>query len=182
MRGVLIRPEPVIEGAITKGTKGTKSSKEEEGDGFEQGRRGTMVIDRSRARTARVAPNRECDSGHASTSRASLAKCVGFLLGGIFFAWNLLVVYAFSSMVDPALPRGQRNAEIVRRFLLGDGIHHVFLVIGLCAAAVICFASAGTNIWAVATGRSGRASKLAISTGALALSLLAFATVYFVFS
>jgi hypothetical protein len=113
---------------------------------------------------------------------ASLAKCVAFLIGGLFFAWNLLVIYAFASMVDPALPSDQQTSETFRRFLFGDGIHQIFIVTGMFVAALICFALAGTNIWTVATGKRTKTRLSIMSTGAVTLTIIVFGMIYLVFA
>lgn len=110
---------------------------------------------------------------------AATVKSAVFFLGGLFFAWNLLLVYGFSTMVDPALPDQQRNQEIVRRFLFGDGIPHTVFVVGLFAGALICFALCAMNLWSRVTGvqKGTRNSKISIAT--LVLALIVLGLIYF---
>ena len=83
-------------------------------------------------------------------------------------------------MVDPALPSDQRTAEIVRRFLFGDGIHQLFIVAGMFAAALICFALAGNNVWTIITGTNTKARLSTISAGVITLTILVFGMIYVV--
>lgn len=118
-----------------------------------------------------------CANATADRS-ASLAKCGAFLIGGLFFAWNLLVNYAFASMVDPELPSDQKTSETFRQFLFGDGIHQVFIVAGMFVSALICFALAGTNILAAATGKRSKSSLSIMSTGAVTLTIVVLGMIY----
>jgi len=111
---------------------------------------------------------------------SSLAKCAAFLIGGLFFAWNLLVIYAFASIVDPALPADQQLNETIRRFLFGDGLHQILIVTVMFIASVLCFTFAGTNFWAVITGKRGNIRIARISTGAVGLTIFVFGIIYFV--
>ncbi|EMB18951.1 membrane protein [Rhodopirellula europaea 6C] len=47
---------------------------------------------------------------------------------GLTFAWQTLVVYAFSTMVDPQIRGGDRAKMIADRFLFGDGPFQIVIV------------------------------------------------------
>ena len=47
---------------------------------------------------------------------------------GLVFAWPLLVIYGFSTMVDPRLEHHNRTQAIMDRFLFGDGPWQILLI------------------------------------------------------
>ena len=84
----------------------------------------------------------------------SFLKCVAYSLGGLFFFWKLLVVFAFASMVDPSLPQDERNMETLRRFFMANGLIQL-LFIGLSfALAITCTIFALTSLYNTITGKS----------------------------
>ena len=49
--------------------------------------------------------------------------------GFVIFGYFLLMCYGFSSMVDPELPRPERDQLIAQRFLLGDHFSQLPLIV-----------------------------------------------------
>lgn len=47
---------------------------------------------------------------------------------GVVFGWQTLVIYAFSTMVDPQIPGDERTRMFADRFLFGDGPFQIVLV------------------------------------------------------
>ena len=109
---------------------------------------------------------------------AAIVKFIAFIVGGLFFVWNLLVVYAFSSMVNPELPSDQRTAEIFRRFLFGESIAHIIMVTGLIAATLMCFALASINAWTLISKTNLEYQLSNISTATLALAIVIVGLTY----
>lgn len=47
---------------------------------------------------------------------------------GLMFAWQALVIYAFSAMVDPQISGDERTRIVADRFLFGDGSFQIVVV------------------------------------------------------
>ena len=55
---------------------------------------------------------------------------------GLMFGWQTLMIYAFSTMVDPQLRGDERARVIAHRFFFGDGpFQIVFICVFMCLAA-----------------------------------------------
>lgn len=88
---------------------------------------------------------------------------------GLMFAWQTLVAYAFSTMVDPQIRGGERAKMIADRFLFGDGPFQIVIVcvfIYLAATGMISAMLFSTfAIWRQPTLKAG--AMISCCTGGL---------------
>lgn len=96
---------------------------------------------------------------------------------GLMFGWQTLVIYAFSTMVDPQIHDSERSRIIAERFLFGDGRFQLVVVCVFTYLATTGLISA-IVFFAVAVFHRPRlkvAAKISCSAGALAtLSIVGY--------
>lgn len=87
--------------------------------------------------------------------RLSIVISAVSLVVGLAFAWSLLAIYAFSTMIDPQITGDERKRLIADRFLYGDGLLHTALV---CASGLAATTGLTASIVFPVHGVTGRLS------------------------
>ena len=77
-----------------------------------------------RSTTTRTGTN----SGAAPRRRYGVGLSILSGIVGLAFGWQILVTYAFSTMVDPQIRGGERARLIAHGFLFGDGPFQIVMV------------------------------------------------------
>ncbi|MEM7477356.1 MAG: hypothetical protein AAF483_20415 [Planctomycetota bacterium] len=77
---------------------------------------------------------------HSSRGKALLIAVIS-LLASALVGFQLLVFFAFSTIVDPALPQAERRQLAAQQFLFGDGLFQIFVITSLAAITHVSFIS-----------------------------------------
>ena len=109
------------------------------------------------------------------------ASALGFTIVGLFFAFALLYLYAFSSMVPPELSPSERMTAILHSFFVGRDFHHPFIVMGLIIACLMCSYLAILSLWSGMTNHVVAIDTSQLLVRSLLVTLVCGGMIYLLF-